>query len=379
MVSPNTPSLQGIRVLDLSRLAPGPYASMILGDMGAEVVVVGGGPGSLPIPAFARGKALINLDLKSGLGREALLRLVTTSDVLIEGYRPGVTSRLGIDYDTLKKTNPRLVYCSLTGYGQDGPLSQEAGHDINYVALSGALGAFGPVGDVPSFPLNLLADFAGGSLFAVIGILSALYARGHSGQGQHIDAAMVDGCLSLMAMHFADWGKPVLQSRGDGLVAGSSPYYRCYACSDGKFVAIGPLERRFFENLWNGLGFLDPAPPQFDRGTWPEMADRFAAAFATRPRDEWVSHFAGKGACVSPVLDPEEAVDHPHNRGRHATFGREAPVRAPIMQGLEGAPREIDLTDKTTQVLSEIGFSAEQIKAARGGNAPISGLAWPPF
>lgn len=152
MVSPNTPSLQGIRVLDLSRLAPGPYASMILGDMGAEVVVVGGGPGSLPIPAFARGKALINLDLKSGLGREALLRLVTTSDVLIEGYRPGVTSRLGIDYDTLKKTNPRLVYCSLTGYGQDGPLSQEAGHDINYVALSGALGAFGPVGDVPSFP-----------------------------------------------------------------------------------------------------------------------------------------------------------------------------------------------------------------------------------
>lgn len=379
MASPNTQSLRGIRVLDLSRLAPGPYASMILGDMGAEVIVVGGGPGSLPIPAFARGKSLISLDLKSDLGREALLRLVATSDVLIEGYRPGVTSRLGIDYETLKKTNPRLVYCSLTGYGQDGPLSQEAGHDINYAGLSGALGAFGPVDDVPSFPLNILADFAGGSLFAVIGILTALYARERSGQGQYIDAAMVDGCLSLMAMHFADWGKPVLPSRGDGLVAGSAPYYRCYVCSDGKFVAVGALERRFFENLWDGIGFLDPAPPQFDRDTWPRMAERFAAALATRPRDEWVKHFSGKDACVSPVLDPDEAIHHPHNRSRHTAFGREVPVRAPIMDRPEITPGGIDLADKTPQLLSELGFSAKQIDAARGGNAPISGLAWPPF
>ncbi|MFN3764284.1 MAG: CaiB/BaiF CoA transferase family protein [Aliihoeflea sp.] len=371
--------LQGIKILDLSRLAPGPYCTMLLADMGAEVTIVGGGAGSLPIPALSRGKRLISLDLKSEAGRKAFLRLAESADVVVEGYRPGVTARLGIDYETLKAINPRLIYCSLTGYGQSGPLSQEAGHDINYVSLSGALGAFGPANDVPSFPLNLLADFAGGSLFATIGILSALYNRERVGEGQYIDAAMVDGCLSLMAMHFPDWGKPVLASRGDGLVAGTAPYYRCYACADGKHISVGALEPRFFQNLWTGLGFVDAPPQHLDRSTWPAMTKLFEETFLTHDRDEWVERFAGKDACLTPVLDPEEALAHPHNRMRHPDFGKEDAVKAPLMRADAGRPSGIDMTDRTEEVLREAGLDAEEIASAKSSAMAIAGLAWPPL
>lgn len=371
--------LQGIKILDLSRLAPGPYCTMLLADMGAEVTIVGGGAGSLPIPALSRGKRLISLDLKSEAGRKAFLRLAESADVVVEGYRPGVTARLGIDYETLKTINPRLIYCSLTGYGQSGPLSQEAGHDINYVSLSGALGAFGPANDVPSFPLNLLADFAGGSLFATIGILSALYSRERVGEGQYIDAAMVDGCLSLMAMHFPDWGKPVLASRGDGLVAGTAPYYRCYACADGKHISVGALEPRFFQNLWTGLGFVDAPPQHLDRSTWPAMTKLFEETFLTHDRDEWVERFAGKDACLTPVLDPEEALAHPHNRMRHPDFGKEDAVKAPLMRANAGRPSGIDMTDRTEEVLREAGLDAEEIASAKSSAMAIAGLAWPPL
>ncbi len=371
--------LQGIKILDLSRLAPGPYCTMLLADMGAEVTIVGGGEGSLPIPALSRGKRLISLDLKSEAGRKAFLRLAESADVVVEGYRPGVTARLGIDYETLKAINPRLIYCSLTGYGQSGPLSQEAGHDINYVSLSGALGAFGPANDVPNFPLNLLADFAGGSLFATIGILSALYSRERVGEGQYIDAAMVDGCLSLMAMHFPDWGKPVLASRGDGLVAGTAPYYRCYACADGKHISVGALEPRFFQNLWTGLGFVDAPPQHLDRSTWPAMTKLFEKTFLTHDRDEWVERFAGKDACLTPVLDPEEALAHPHNRMRHPDFGKEDAVKAPLMRANAGRSSGIDMTDRTEEVLREAGLDAEEIASAKSSAMAIAGLAWPPL
>jgi alpha-methylacyl-CoA racemase len=288
-------ALEGVRVLDLTRLAPGPYCTMLLADMGAEVIVVGGGLGSLPIPALARGKRFITLDLKSSDGRQAFEGLARQSDVLIEGYRPGVMSRLGLGNESLRELNPRLIYCALTGYGQSGPLAQEAGHDLNYAALSGALGTFGPVGGVPSFPLNLLADFAGGSLFATIGILSALYMRQHTGLGQYIDAAMVDGCISMMAMHYPDWGKPVLLDRGDGLVAGTAPFYRCYRCEDGRFIAVGALERRFFENLWSGLGYPQPPPSHMDRSTWASMTERFAATFAGQAARHLGSGVYGSG------------------------------------------------------------------------------------
>ncbi len=370
--------LHGSRVLDLSRLAPGPYCTMLLADMGADVVAVGGGAGSLPIPAFMRGKKVINLDLKKDEGRKAFYRLVESADVVVEGYRPGVTSRLGIDYETLKAINPRLVYCSLTGYGQDGPLAQEAGHDINYVALSGAIGAVGPVDAPPVVPLNLLADFAGGSLFATIGILTALYEREKTGQGQYIDAAMVDGCLSLMAMHYPDWGHPVLAARGDGLVAGTAPYYRCYQCKDGKFIAVGALERKFFENLWAGLGYEDSPPPHLDRAVWGSMTERFNATFLTRTRDDWAACFAGKDACVTPVLDPQEAIDHPHNRARHPDFTRDNVARAPVMQATSSNAAVVDLTDRTEEVLGSIGLSEVEIAAAKSKQG-IAGLSWPPL
>ncbi len=374
-------ALQGIRVIDLTRLAPGPYCTMLLADMGAEIVVVGGGVGSLPISALARGKQFVNLDLKSPDGREAFHGLAKTADVVIEGYRPGVTERLGIDYKILSSLNPRLVYCSLTGYGQTGPLSQEAGHDLNYLAISGALGAFGPQGDVPAFPLNLLADFAGGSLFAALAIVLALYERERSGAGQYIDASMVDGCMSMMTMHFPDWGHPVLPARGDGLVAGNAPYYRCYRCADGRFVAVGALERRFFENLWRGFDYTDPPPNHLDRSIWPSVTARFAESFAEKPRDAWARIFQGRDACVSPVLDPREALLHPHNLSRYADLADRNSVVVPLLSRSSGCPSAVDLTDKTVEVLSSIGFSVEKAQQVAADAHPekITGLAWPPL
>jgi alpha-methylacyl-CoA racemase len=373
--------LAGLRALDLTRLAPGPYCTMLLADMGAEVIVVGGGAGSLPIPALARGKRFITLDLKNPGGRQAFEGLVRRSDILVEGYRPGVMGRLGLGYDRLRELNPRLIYCALTGYGQIGPLAQEAGHDLNYAALSGAIGTFGPRNDVPSFPLNLLADFAGGSLFAAIGILSALYRRRDTGRGEYIDAAMVDGCISLMAMHYPDWRRPVLQDRGDGLVAGSAPFYRCYACADGRFVAVGALERRFFENLWSGLGYADPPPDHMDRATWAGMTQRFAASFATRPRDAWIAIFSGRDACVAPVLDPDEAVSHPHNKARHPDLSRERVPVVPVLSDAPGRAGTIDLEDRTREVLEGLGLwtdaLVEATRAATAGN--VTGLKWPPL
>jgi alpha-methylacyl-CoA racemase len=367
-----------VRVIDTSRLAPGPYCTMLLADMGAEVIVVGAGSGSLPIPAFARGKRFITLDLKSAAGRRAFEGLAERSDVLVEGFRPGVMTRLGLGYDELRGLNPRLIYCALTGYGQTGPLAQEAGHDINYLAVSGALGAFGPTGDVPAFPLNLLADFAGGSLFATIGILSALYLRERTGEGQFIDAAMVDACMSMMAMHYPDWGEPVLRERGDGLLAGSAPFYRCYGCEDGGFVAVGALERRFFENLWHGLGLAEPIPNHLDRAAWPAMTARFAATFKTRPRHAWAEHFRGRDACVAPVLDPDEALASAHNRARNPDLGRANVPVAPVLSATPGAAGRADLRDRTREVLEELGLWSDAL-APPPPQGDGSGLAWPPL
>jgi alpha-methylacyl-CoA racemase len=372
-------ALEGVRVLDLTRLAPGPYCTMLLADMGAEVIVVGGGLGSLPIPALARGKRFITLDLKSSDGRRAFEGLARQSDVLIEGYRPGVMSRLGLGYESLRELNARLIYCALTGYGQSGPLTQEAGHDLNYAGLSGALGTFGPVGGVPSFPLNLLADFAGGSLFATIGILSALYMRQHTGVGQYIDAAMVDGCISMMAMHYPDWGKPVLLDRGDGLVAGTAPFYRCYRCEDGRFIAVGALERRFFEELWSGLEYPPPPPNHMDRSTWASMTERFAVTFAAKPRDTWAAVFMGRDACVTPVLDPDEALSHPHNRGRHPDLSRERVPVVPVLSDARNPTRQIDLKDQTRGVLEDFGLWTNALAENAVGPSNVTGLRWPPL
>lgn len=373
--------LQGVRVLDLSRLAPGPYCTMMLADLGAEVIVVGGGRAGLPVSSFARGKHFIALDLKADEGQLALRRLAQTADVLVEGFRPGVAARLGAGYEALSAVNPRLIFCSLTGYGQGGPLAQEAGHDLNYLALTGVLGAIGPVGGPPTVPLNLIADFAGGSLVAVIGILAALFERTRSGQGQHIDAAMIDGCLSLMAMHSPVWGSAAMPARGRGWLSGAAPYYRCYACKDGLYVSVGALEPQFFAALWSQVAD-GPPPDQMDTAAWPHIEQTFGAAFATRTRDEWATLFAGQDVCVFPVLSPYEAWQHPHIRQRHPAAGAE---QAPTVPRFGRTPLEIpptDTQDQSVAVLTAAGLSAAEIEraspAAERLRAHNTRDGWPP-
>lgn len=373
--------LEGVRVIDMSRLAPGPYCTMLLADLGAEVIVIGGGRAGLPVSSFSRGKHFIALDLKSPEGQKALQRLVATADVFVEGFRPGVAERLGAGYEKMAALNPRLIYCSLTGYGQDGPMAQEAGHDLNYLALTGVLGSIGPDDGPPVVPLNLIADFAGGSFVATIGILAALIERHGSGKGQHIDAAMIDGCLSLMAMHSPMWGEAVMPGRGRGWLSGAAPYYRCYRCKDGGYVAVGALEPQFFAQLWGELVGGEP-PDQLDTTQWAAIADQLGHALMTRTRDEWGQHFAGRDACVFPVLDPSEAWRHPHVRQRHPDASADEP---PLMPRFSETPLHIPSTntmDQSVAILANADLTADEIDKA----SPVvererlnkAGSGWPP-
>ncbi|WP_088347971.1 MULTISPECIES: CaiB/BaiF CoA-transferase family protein [Rhodomicrobium] len=360
--------LAGIRVIDLTRLAPGPYCTMLLADFGAEVIAVGGGRAGRAVPAFARGKRQMALDLKTEAGRRALHAMIPGADVFVEGFRPGVAARLGADYATLAALNPKLVYCSLTGYGQDGPRSQEAGHDINYIAVSGVLGAIGPAGQPPQVPLNLVADFAGGSLVAAFGIMAALVEAQRSGKGQQVDAAMVDGCLSLMAMHFPLWGTGRMPGRGDGLLAGNAPHYRCYACADGQYVSVGALEPAFFAALWQGLGLGETPPDNADRANWPEIERLFSQGFLTRSRDAWAAHFAGTDACVTPVLSPDEVWAEPQIAHRHPGASARAVPPVPRLSRTPGIAQPADASDQTRAILAEAGLTSEEIAAALPGD-----------
>lgn len=371
--------LEGIRIIDLTRLAPGPYGTMLLADLGAEVVVVGGGRAGPPVSTFARGKRFITLDLKTADGQLALARLADSADVLLEGFRPGIADRLGAGYAALSANNPRLVYCSLTGYGQTGPRAQEAGHDINYLGYSGVLGAMGPVDGPPAIPLNAIADMAGGGMLAVIGILAALHERERTGLGQQVDVAMVDGCLSLIAMHFPVWKTEAMPGRGDGLLAGNAPFYRCYECSDGGHMAVGSLEPQFFRALWQTLE-LGPIPDHMDHRTWPDIERLLDRAFRSQARAFWTTRFDGVEACVTPVLAPDEVWDDPQIRTRTGSDNaREVPAipkfsRTPI------EARAVEAGDQTVEVLSSLGFSGRAIDLAsppdqRGLQI---GLGWPP-
>ena len=367
--------LAGIRVADMSRLAPGPYATMLLADLGADVIVVGGGRAGFPIAELSRGKQFISLDLKSADGRDALHELVKSVDVFIEGFRPGVAARIGAGYEELSQLNPGLIYCSLTGYGQSGPRAQEAGHDINYLAVSGVLGALGPAQNLPQAPLNLLADFAGGGLGAAFGIVSALLERARSGKGQFIDVSMVDGCLSMMAMHFPLWKTDVMPARGRGLFA--APFYCTYECADGRFVAIGALERGFFETAWRAVDKSEP-PDHMDTRWWPMIARTFETAFKEHARDHWAALFAGTNACVTPVLDPDEVMHDAQFRGRHVDMADPVPV-VPRFERTAGAAGVLNTDDQTAKVLAEIGLSDAKIKKAKvSGCQAMTGLDWPP-
>lgn len=376
---PQLRPLAGLRVIDLSRLAPGPYATMLLADMGAEVITVGAGSDAGVAPVLARGKTLIRLDLKTPEGQAALHRLAESADVLVEGFRPGVAARIGAGPKALMALNPHLIYCSLTGYGQEGPRAQEAGHDINYLAASGVLGAMGPADGPPAVPLNLVADFGGGSLFAVIGILAALQERVRTGRGRRVDAAMVDGCLSMMGMHSEMWGTDFMPSRGRGLLDGGAPFYRCYACSDDGYMAVGALEPIFFRNLWAGLGLEGPVPAYMDPDLWPEMEARFAAAFASRSRAEWTTVFEGAEACVSPVLSPGEVRQDAQIAQRLADTESSVPL-APRFDGDDQPFPRSDMSDCTETVLRDAGLAEETIATVLRGNAAAQtrSLEWPP-
>ncbi|WP_143684776.1 CaiB/BaiF CoA-transferase family protein [Variovorax sp. KK3] len=371
--------LDGVRVIDMTRLAPGPYGTMLLADLGAEVIVVGGGRAGPPVSSFSRGKKFISLDLKSEQGQLALVRLCEGADVFIEGFRPGVASRLGAGYEALSASNPRLVYCSLTGYGQTGPRAQEAGHDINYLGYTGVLGSMGPIGGPPQIPLNAIADMAGGGMLAVIGILAALQERQRTGLGQQVDAAMIDGCLSLIAMHFPAWQTPAMPARGDGWLAGAAPNYRCYRCADGGYMAVGSLEPQFFSALWRTLELGEP-PDAMSHSAWPAIERTLEATFLTLPRDAWTARFEGVDACVTPVLAPDEVW---RDRQVRTRVDPQRPQEVPAIPRFSRSaisPASVDLQDHSVAVLSSIGLTAADIdKASPPSQRGVQdGLAWPP-
>jgi alpha-methylacyl-CoA racemase len=322
--------LSGVKVLQIASLAPGPFACMMLADLGAEVLRVERPVSANPDTSVSatnnvleRGQNSIVLDLKQQKGRAAVLRLVTQADVLVEGFRPGTMERLGLGPKDCSEQNPKLIYGRMTGWGQSGPLSRSAGHDINYIALSGALYSMGPKGRPPTPPLNLVGDFGGGGLFLAYGIVCALYEREISGKGQIVDASMVDGSSLLLAqLHgliaSGDW-RP---ARGENILDGGVPWYNVYETSDGKFVSIGAIEAKFYAEFMSRLG-LEDAYAQYDRASWPELTDKLVRIFRTKTRDEWCRHFDGSDACFAPVLSPKEAPHHPHavERGSFVDVG----------------------------------------------------------
>jgi alpha-methylacyl-CoA racemase len=315
--------LEGIRVLELAGIGPGPHAAMILADMGADVVRVerpGGGTEMLPPEqdAVLRNRRSVTANLKDPHDRDTVLRLVDKADVLLEGYRPGVAERLGLGPDICQERNPRLIYGRMTGWGQEGPLAQVAGHDINYLAISGALSMIGREGTKPLAPLNLVGDLGGGSLFLVLGVLGALFERERSGQGQVVDAAMIDGISTLMAMYWTlaehgQWNR----ARGTNMTDGGGPFYDTYRCADERYIAIGAVEPQFYDRLLGCLGLdRESMPAQMDQSSWPAVRRQFTDIIATKSRDEWTSIFSGIDACVTPVLKLDEVSEHEHIRAR---------------------------------------------------------------
>lgn len=351
--------LSGLRVVEFAGIGPGPHACMLLADLGADVVRVERGHSTLPdeltagVDATLRGRTIVVADLKDPDELASVLRLVDLADVLVEGFRPGVAERLGLGPQTLIERNPRLIYGRMTGWGQHGPMAPMAGHDLNYVSITGVLDNIGRAGERPVPPLNLVGDFGGGSMFLVVGVLAALWERERSGRGQVIDAAMVDGVGALAHMVWSLHGNGMWPSgRGRNVLDGSAPFYDTYECADGRFVAVGALEPQFFAALLRGLA-LDPAalPDQWDRSRWAELRGALAGVFGSRSRDEWAAVFDGTDACVTPVLSLDEAPQHPHLTARRDFVqidGITQPAPAPRFSrtpaGLPGtaAPARID-------------------------------------
>ncbi|MBW3639038.1 MAG: CoA transferase [Actinobacteria bacterium] len=363
--------LTGVRIVELAGLGPAPHACMVLADLGADVLRIdrpGGSAGLTSPDLLTRSRRSVAVDLKHPAGPETVLRLVERADVLLEGLRPGVTERLGVGPEVCLARNPRLVYGRMTGWGQDGPLAPRAGHDLNYLAVSGVLSAIGEPGRKPVPPLNLVGDFGGGSMLLVVGVLAALLERGASGHGQVVDAAMVDGASTLMAMTWAlreagSWS----DERGSNLLDGGAPFYDTYRCADGGYLAVGAIEPQFWAVVVDVLG-LDDVPDQLDVGRWPELRSRVAAVIATRERDEWAAMFAPLDACVSPVLTMGEAMRHPHMAARNTIAevdGVPQPAAAPRLSrtpGTVSGPPSLP-GQHTRQALRDWGFAPDEVAA----------------
>ncbi len=378
--------LHGVRVVEVAAIGPAPYGVMLLADLGAEVVRVdrasaaAGQPGAeASMVGVSRNRRSIAVDLKQPAGVEVVRRLSAAADVFVEGFRPGVAERLGVGPDDLRAAHPGLIYARVTGWGQEGPLAPRAGHDLDYAAVAGALHGIGRADTSPPPPINYLADFAGGGAFLAIGVLAALVERERSGEGQVIDAAMLDGTASLTAFLHGLRGMGAWSTdRGSNLLDGAAPFYDTYACADGRFLAVAALEPQFHAQLCAGLG-LDAAEwPQHDPSLWPEQKDRLAALIATRTRDEWMEVFADTDACVAPVLDLDEAPDHPHNQARGTftdAFGRTQPAPAPRFSRTPGGVHRPPPTpgEHTEEVLSALGFDDDERRALRADGVVAGG------
>jgi alpha-methylacyl-CoA racemase len=366
--------LAGVRVLELAGIGPGPFCAMMLADQGATVLRIdrpGPAPRSAERAVMFRGRQSAVLDLKHPRGTDALLRLVDVADVLLEGFRPGVTERMGVGPDACLARNPRLVYARMTGWGQDGPLSRTAGHDIGYIARTGALHAVGHAGGPPVFAANLLGDFGGGGMLMAFGICAALVERSVSGRGQVVDAAIVDGVASLMAMPYMLMAQGFWRDeRGVNLLDGGVPWYNVYATADGKWMAVGALEPQFYAALTSGLGLAD-LPDRGDPRNWPELRARLAARFAERTRDEWAAVFAGGDACTEPVLSLTEAAADPHLVARETYVtadGVTQPAPSPRFSRTPSALSQPPPApgQHTTQALTEWGLPDAQDLVACG-------------
>ncbi|XP_064293853.1 alpha-methylacyl-CoA racemase [Phalacrocorax carbo] len=364
-------ALSRVRVVELAGLAPAPLCGMILADFGAQVLRVDRTPRSaMATDVQGRGKRSLALNLKHPQGAATMRRLCSQADVLIEPFRHGAMEKLGLGPETLLQDNPRLIYARLTGFGQTGKYAKSAGHDINFLALSGVLSKLGRKGENPYAPINLLADFAGGGVICALGIVTALYERTISGKGQVIDASMVEGVAYLSSFLWKSqnsglWNRP----RGENLLDSGAPFYETYKTSDGKFMAVGAIEPQFYEQLIKGLGLdSDKLPTQMSFSNWPEMKEKFASVFAQKTQAEWCSIFDGTDACVTPVLSFDDVASHQHNKQRSSFIKNDqeeiSPRPAPLLSRTPAVPsfkRDPFIGEHTEEILLEYGFTKEEI------------------
>ncbi|MDO9707684.1 CaiB/BaiF CoA transferase family protein [Paracraurococcus lichenis] len=370
--------LKGLRILEFAGIGPGPFCAMVLADLGAEVVRIDrkDGPPGAREDFTGRGRRSVALDLKSPAAVAAVLRLCDGADALIEGFRPGVMERLGLGPDVVLGRNPRLVYGRMTGWGQEGPLAQAAGHDMNYIALTGALWSIGRPGERPVPPLNLVGDYGGGGMLLAVGLLAALLSAKTTGQGQVVDAAMVDGAALLMAPIYAMKARGRWRNeRGSNMLDGAAPWYDTYECADGRWLSVGPIEPQFFALLCAKLG-LDAKdfPDRMEPAAWPALKERLTGIFRTRTRDDWCGLLEGTDACVAPVLDMEEAPRHPHTAARGTFALRDGVVQPAPAPRFSATPAELGAPaplrgEHTEAVLQDFGFTTAEIAALRAAGA----------